>query len=377
MESPFSYSIDGKQFVTRLDFIEYCESQANSRELFNAGEFRYHNFPEKINVKEKIDPVKATSNWVGKLKQQGKPIVLMFGGGLDSTVALDFMMQANCPPDYLLTYTANPFDIDDFLCPMDMEPRYSLRYSREILENNKVLKKHTKLWHIHLDKTYAEEWFNKDEWLRVLTMGHSIESGNRWKSLPLLSAREKEEYTFIKGGNFPKVRQVDGRVEFYLVDIALGSILDAPVKRTYDFILDNTEMLKHMACEYHASFSKRLREGVDTRSLENMYDCHVDHTDKRYLNHFSKFIATQPPQLDKRFDSLVPYSEDVEKQPNIPYYAYQNRTPQKAWFTFLMAEWLQPSWYQDYKKTFQENEEWIKRINSYPGKLTKPIVLEE
>jgi hypothetical protein len=42
-----------------------------------------------------------------------------------------------------------------------------------------------------------------------------------------------------------------------------------------------------------------------------------------------------------------------------------------------MAEWLQPSWYHDYKKTFQENEEWIKRINSYPGKLTKPIVLEE
>ena len=378
MKSPFSYHIDGKEFVTRYDFIEYCDSKENPRHLFNTGEFRYHALPESIDINKKIDPVQATRDWIDGLREQnGKPIVLLFGGGLDSTVVLDFMIRANCPPDYLLTITSNPFDNKDFLCPLDMEARYSLRYSKEIIENNSVLKGKTKLWHLHQDKAFAEEWFESGKWLRALSMMQSLESVNRWKDIPPLSEQEKKQYTFIKGGNFPKVRIVDGEIQFYLVDVQLGSHLDIPEKKTHDFILDNPQMLAYMACEYHDSIKKRRTKDVGSRSLEEMYDCHYDHTDKRYIEDFNKFIATQPPQIDKRFDSLVPYMEDVKIDPDIPYYVYLHRTPTKSWFTFLMAEWLQPSWYQTYKRIFKENEEWIKRIHTYPGKLTKPIRLVE
>ena len=93
-----------------------------------------------LEINEKINPVDATSDWVNGLKQNDKPIALLFGGGLDSIFVLDCMIKSNCPPDYLLIYTSNPFDNYDFFCGGDMEPRYALRYADEIIRRKEAKK---------------------------------------------------------------------------------------------------------------------------------------------------------------------------------------------------------------------------------------------
>lgn len=371
MKQKFEYNVDNKSFHTRFDFIDYCHNRPNSKELFNSAEFTYRELPEYIDINEKIDPVDATSDWVNGLKQNDKPIALLFGGGLDSIFVLDCMIKSNCPPDYLLIYTSNPFDNYDFFCGVDMEPRYALRYADEIISNNPVLK-HTKIWHINLDKKHAEDWFANDDWLRQLSFGHSVESMDAWKFLPKISDIEAEKYTFIKGGNFPKVKMVENKPQFYLVDLQLGSIIDTPVKKTHDFILDNPKMFKYLCCQYYDFIVNNHKNYGKHKSLEKMFECHKDHTDKRYLEDFSKFIPTMPPQLDKRFDSLLPYIKDVKVDESFPYYSYLNRTCLKCWLLYLQAEFIKPNWFENYKKTALRNEQWIKTMNAYPGKITKP-----
>lgn len=375
MNPTFGYHIDDRVFHTRLDFIEHCEKQDNPRELFDTGKFQVYNLPTHIDIKEKIDPIDATARWMNKIKEDGKPTVLLFGGGLDSTLVLDFMMRSNNPPDYILTTTIDPFDNPDFLSGLDMEARYSLKYTKEIISNNSVLR-NTNIWHNHLGKEYAEKIFSSNDWLRTLTLFHSVESLAPHKFLPGLSDDDKNHYTFIKGGNFPKVQIVEGETpQFYLVDLQLGTAIDTPVKYTYDFILDNPEMFKYMTLEYYKQVTKADKS--TERSLENMFECHTDHSDKRYLDDFSKFIPTMPPILDKRFETLLPWIEDLDPDPSMPYYSYLHRTGLKSWMVYLQAEWMQPNWFQNYKKTFIENEEWIRRMHSYPGKLTTNIKIKD
>lgn len=374
MDPTFGYHIHDRVFHTRLDFIEYCEKHNNPIELFNTGKFQVYNLPTHIDINEKIDPIEATARWMNKIKQDGKPTVLLFGGGLDSTLVLDFMMRSHNPPDYILTTTIDPFDNPDFLSGLDMEARYSLKYTKEIIDNNSVLK-NTKIWHNHLGKEYAEKMFSSNDWLRTLTLFHSVESLAPHKFLPGLSDNDKNQYTFIKGGNFPKVQLVEGEApQFYLVDLQLGTAIDTPVKYTYDFILDNPEMFKYMTLEYYKQVTKA--DTSTERSLENMFECHADHSDKRYLDDFSKFIPTMPPILDKRFETLLPWIEDLDPDPSMPYYSYLHRTGLKSWMVYLQAEWMQPNWFQNYKKTFIENEEWIRRMHSYSGKLTTNIKIK-
>jgi len=381
MQQKFEYNVDNKSFHTRFDFIDYCHNKPNSKELFNSAEFIYRGLPEHVDINEKIDPLVATSDWLNGLKQNDKLIALLFGGGLDSIFVLDCMIKSNCPPDYLLIYTSNPFDNFDFFCAVDMEPRYALRYAKEIINNNPVLK-NTKIWHIHLNKEHAENWFANDDWLRQLSFRHSVESMDPWKFLPKISDAEAEKYTFIKGGNFPKVRVIDDKPQFYLVDLQLGSILDTPVKKTYDFILDNPEMFKYLCSQYYDFIVNNYKKPGKHKSLEMMVECHLDHPDKlyldgetgkRYLDDFSKFIPTMPPQLDKRFDSLLPYIEDVKVDDSVPYYYYLNFNYLKCWLLLLQAELFKPNWFENYKKTILRNEDWIKTINAYPGKITKSI----
>jgi hypothetical protein len=376
MNPTFGYHINDQVFHTRLEFIEHCEKHHNAKELFDSGQFKVYNLPSHINSNEEIDPIDSTARWMNKIKEDAKPTVLLFGGGLDSTLVLDFMIKANHPPDYILTTTIDPFDNPDFLSGLDMEARYTLKYVKEIIDNNSVLK-NTKIWHNHLGKEYAEKMFAGKEWLRTLTLFHSVESLAPHKFLPGLSEDEKQKYTFIKGGNFPKVSIVDGEPpQFYLVDLQLGTAIDTPVKYTYDFILDNPEMFKYMTLQYY----KQVTKGIDPtaeRSLDNMFECHTDHTDKRYLNDFKKFIPTMPPILDKRFETLLPWIEDLEVDESIPYYSYLHRAGLKSWLVYLQAEWMKPNWFENYKKTFIENENWIRRIRSYPGKITEFIKIKD
>lgn len=375
MNPTFGYHIHDKVFRTKLEFIEYCEKHHNSKDLFNSGQFKIYNLPNHIDSNEKIDPIDSTSRWMNNIKEDGKPTVLLWSGGLDSIIVLDFLIKSNQPPDYMLTYTIDPFNHPHFLSGLDMEARYSLKYAKEIIENNRVLK-NTKIWHKHLDRSYAEKVFAGEEWLRNLTLFHSVESFIPTKRLPELSEEEKQKYTFIIGGNFPKMKMIDGEPQFYLVDRQLGTAIDTPVKYTYDFILDNPEMFRYMTLQSYRQLLARNTTSTE-RSLEDMFECHTDHTDKRYIEDFKKFIPTMPPMLDKRFDTLIPRIQDLEVDESIPYYSYLHRTGLKAWLLYLQAEWMRPDWFENYKKTFMKHEDWIRRMHSYPGKLTKFIKIKD
>jgi hypothetical protein len=156
------------------------------------------------------------------------------------------------------------------------------------------------------------------------------------------------------------------------VDLQLGSIIDTPVKKTHDFILDNPKMFKYLCSQYYDFIVNNHKNYSKHKSLEKMFECHEDHTDKRYIEDFSKFIPTMPPQLDKRFDSLLPYIKDVKVDESFRYYSYLNRTTLKTWLLYLQAEFIKPNWFENYKKTVLRNEQWIKTMNAYPGKITKP-----
>lgn len=380
MEQPFEYVIDDKVFYSRLKFIEHCQSQNNSIQLFNTAEFRYNGLPDVIDVTEKIDPLLATAEWIKELKQDKKPIVLMFSGGLDSIFALDCMVKSDCPPDYLFTYTGDPFDRPGFYCGTYIETNYAIRYAEEIIKNNSKLR-HTKIWHIHLDQKSAEQHFADDTWLhRGVSWNFSVESFMPGRLLTHMTDDERDKYTFVHGGNFPKIKIVDQKPCFYLVDRQLCASLDVPENqrtKSRDFVLDNPKMFKYLCSQYYDYFKDNLGRIKEDRSLERMFECHGDHADKRYLKDFNRFIPTMPPQLEKRFDNAIPYIDSSEIDDSLPLHVYLNRSPFKAWLVYLQAELFKPKWFDNYKKTISSNQDWIKKMIAYPGKITKFINIQD
>ena len=375
MESSISYTVNGKKFHTRTDFLNYCKKQKNGRELFNTAKFEYKGLPTSVDVRQKIDPVMATKKWMDSLKQQGKPIVLMFSGGLDAIFALDLMIRGNCPPDHLLVYTKNIFDNDIFLNAQNVEPQYALRYCKEIIAGNSVMK-NTNLWHIHINKADADKHFAEEQWIKQQSFDYTIEGVMPFKTLPHITEKQWKKYVFINGGSVPKSKWVDGKIDsFFVVDRQLCGDLENHSKKHYDFILDNEDMVKYLCTQYYHFIDKEYT-GSKEKSLEHMHECHGDHADKRLLEEYRRLIPTMPPQLDKRFDILLPYIEDSEIDTTYPYHAYLHRQYFKAWVLYLEAEFHKPDWFAVYKESFTRNEKYIKEVSTFPGKITLPINIE-
>jgi hypothetical protein len=285
------------------------------------------------------------------------------------------MIRGNCPPDYLLVYTKNIFDNDNFYNAQNVEPQYALRYCQEIIAGNSVMK-NTGLWHIHINKADADKHFAEEEWVKQQSFDHTIEGVMPFKTLPHITEEEREKYVFISGGCWPKSKWVDGKLDsFFVVDRQLCSDLESDTKKQYDFILDNPDMVKYLCTQYY-HFIDKLSIGSKEKSLEHMYECHGDHADKRFLEEYRRLIPTMPPQLDKRFDILLPYIEDSELDTAYPYHAYLHRQYFKAWVLYLEAEFHKPDWFRVYKESFARHEKYIKEVSTYPGKMTNPIKIE-
>jgi len=94
MTPHFDYKIDDKLFYNRFDFVNYCLKQNNPTEIFNTGEFRYNGLPDHVDANNVIDPLTSTSKWMNGLRQNNKPVVLLFSGGLDGIFALDCMIRS-------------------------------------------------------------------------------------------------------------------------------------------------------------------------------------------------------------------------------------------------------------------------------------------
>ena len=376
MKQNIHYSLNDNKFFTRVDLIEYCEENESGDhskiDLFNTAEFSYSTLPDRISDSDYVDPITATNNWIKKLKKSNKPMVLLFSGGLDSIFALDCMIKSNCPPDYLLIYTYNPFDDENFFCSVNMEPLHALEYATDIINKTPELQ-NTKIWHIRKDKKYAEHFFSDESWLQILTIGHSIETSNHWAKLHGISNHQLENFIFIRGGNFPKVAEINNKLYFYVVDCQLGQIVDKKENKCYDFVLDNPEMFASLCISYNRTYQKDINK---SKFSPNTPSYKEDFANKLYLEEFKQFMTDIPPQLDKRFDRLLPYIEDVKINNSQEYYTYLNRTPLKSWLLYLQAELFQPTWFQKYKNAIKQNEVWIKTMHSYPGKITKMIPVE-
>lgn len=369
MPAPLVYSCHDKNFTSRYDLITYCLDQDDATTTFNQSQFIIPNLPAYLDMSEKIDPVIATGEWVQNFKDQGKKIVLHFSGGLDSLQALDNMIKAGTPPDYLYILTRNPFDQPDFFCATEMEFTYAMNYAKELISGNSVMK-NTKIWHEHLDKKDAEQWFNTDHWLKYTSFFHSLEcfAPSKWR--PLLPKDQDDKYVFILGGCTPKLHWNNGNLEFYYVDLQLDCIIDQQRQNNrYNYAMDNPQMLQY--------FCQRLLHiqqdnSVAEKNLDNMTECHGDHSDKRFLSEYHRIIPTMIPQLDKRFSKLLPDLHCIDTD-EFDYYTYLHRTGIKAWQFYLEAEFFQPQWLNKYKKTFMLNEALIRQINSFPGKLSQFI----
>lgn len=364
--NPIEYRIHDKSFHSRSDFINYCNTHKKDAD-FNAASFIYKNFPDKISVNDYVNPILASKMWLQELKKEDKPLVLLFSGGVDSIFALNCMLENNFPPNFILVYTLNPFDAHDIMCSHDMEPLNALSYLKEKISRDDRLKK-TKLWHIHLDKNYAEKFFSNDDWLKISGYSYSIESMGLWFDLPKIDQKTIEKYTFIKGGDVPRASIVDGKIKFYIVDLQLGERIDKQPPKCYDFILDNKLLFNSLCVKYAQKIKQNELSILNHASYKNNSGF------KYLLDEFSSLMPESVPQLDKRFSESVEHSDMILKSAD-ELLLHIHKTPLKTWLCYLQAEYFQPNWFQNYKKTIFSHTDWIIERQKCPGKISQLIDL--
>lgn len=360
-----SYKTKNGTFYSRTEFIESTKKCRGDAE-FNSASFVYANLPKSITTENYVDPVIASKLWLQKLKNQNKPLVLLFSGGVDSIFALNCMLESGFPPDYILVYTLNPFDRNDIMCSHDMEPISALHYLNEKIHNDLRLK-NSKIWHIHLDKDYAEEFFCNNKWLNISGYSHSIETLGLWFDLPKIDEKTVDKFTFIKGGDVPSYTIVDGKLNFFIVDLQLGERIDIQPVKCYDFVLDNELMFNSLCVKY----AQKINQNIKTEKKNcAMYKKNRTLETKYLLDEFSSLLSNCVPQLDKRFSEIITDNKLMHKTDN-DFLLQLHKTPLKTWLLYLQAELFQPDWFQKYKKTVLDNRKWVEEINDYPGKLSQ------
>ena len=368
MNTFIKYKTKKNTFSTRSEFLDYCESHVGDKKdaEFNSASFVYKNLPNYVTMDDYVEPVIAAQTWLKKLKNEEKPLVLLFSGGVDSIFALNCMLDCGFPPKYILVYTLNPFDRSDIMCSHDMEPMYALQYLKERINNDLRLNK-TKIWHVHLNQDYAEDFFSNKNWLKISGYSYSIETMGLWFELPKINEETIKKYTFIKGGDFPRATVIEEKLNFFIVDLQLGERTDRQPIKCYDFVLDNKLMFNSLCVKYAEKINQ------EKNSIKNCYANYKNDGGSKYLlDEFSNLMSDCVPQLDKRFsEKLEPYNSDPKDIDELILRLHRN--PLKTWLCYLQSEFFQPNWFQCYKKTVSEHYEWIEKRNRYLGKLSQFI----
>jgi hypothetical protein len=362
MITPIYYSINEQKFDRRVDLLKYLIK--NDQDI-SQSRFACDSFPNAINTDCLVEPDVCTYQWLKKLREKNKPIVLMFSGGVDSAFALKNMIYHDFPPDYVLIYTLDPFDDEDYMSPYNMETKLAIEYFEHLKKNNKILN-YTKLWHIHLNSKYANRYFDNYEWpMEISNYHYSLDTMAPWTDL--IEIPNPDDFIFIKGGDFPKFIHSSNESHFYIVDLQLSDI-DSKNRRCYDYILDNNDLLKCFA----AKIAKKQKQ----YNTQNM-SYNKEMGEKYLLNEFHNLTFEIPPQLDKRFNSSLPnYSDNTNKNfSNIG--KWLNKKNLKSWLLYLRAEEEKPNWYKKYKESIDFYEEWITTTNSISGLITTPVPVNQ
>lgn len=362
MKSSIEYRSFEKNFSSRSDLIGHC---IENKEQFENFSFIYKNLPRTVEFKENEDLIWSTKKWLFDLKRKNKPLVLMFSGGIDSAFALECMIENNCPPDFILIYTFDPFDDNSLLSPYNMESKLGIEYINTLKKKYSCLK-NTNIWHIHLDSHYMNMFFNDLDWpLNILGYEFSLNSPTLWFNLPEID--NWNEFTFIKGGDMPKLQiNHNNALFFYIVDKQLGERLDFTEKKCYDFILDNKSLF--------SSLCNILAKNHFTQNRNFQMPYNSEYGNKYLIEHFLNLVPNIPPQLDKRFSSLtIPFSD--ESLSERPLEMLLNERYLKEYLFYLRAEKETPNWYKKYKQALSIHKDWILTSFKFPGKISQKIPL--
>ena len=360
------YSINDKIFSTRSSLLKYCiEKEAN----FNSASFLYKNLPEQLNVEESVLPIDASKEWLFELKKENKPIVLLFSGGLDSIFALQSMIRAKCPPDFILVYTLDPFSNSSEFSPFVGEPALGLEYLK-YYKSITPLMKNTKIWQIHLSEKYAEEYYSNLDWPKTLLgYHHGCDTMGAWTTLPKIP--NYKNFIFIKGGDFPRTIIDDNSISFFIVDLQLGDRIDYSERKCYDFILDNPRMYNAVCLKY-AQLCKTNDPAKKISYMKNEMEKF-----SILSEHLTLPNNMLPPQISKGFNCLRQnYSDLTNNVDDENFIEVYNKNQLRSWMLFLESENKNPNWYKNYKKAMWLHKNWIIKVNSFPGLITKPLKID-
>lgn len=358
MKSSIKY-YSGKEEMTKSELIEKCNG---NRKKFNSSLFFYENLPPKVKFSKDDNLVRSTEKWLFDLKNKNKPLVLLFSGGIDSTFALTCMIENACPPDFILVYTFDPFNNENMYSPYNMESKLGIDYLNHLKKNVACLQD-TKIWHIHLDSEHADNFFDNEDWpLYNIGYNFSLDTLTPWFDLPKIS--NWDEFTFIKGGNIPRFQfDDDGELFFYIVDLQLGENIDFQNKKCYDFVLDNKSLFSSICNKFYKEIYKK------NDRLQIPYN--QEHGNKYLLEQFCELLPVLPPQIDKRFSSVIRHPH--KPLPNEPLAMFLNKTTVKSHFFYLRAEKQNPDWYKKYNAALNIHKEWIYTVLSFPGKISQKV----
>ena len=365
MKSNIQYSIDEKKFLTRSNLLENCIEQDAE---FNSASFLYDGLPHCLDLTDTTLPIDASKEWLFELRKQNKPLVLMFSGGIDSIFALESMIRAECPPDFILVYTVNPFVNSSEFSPFLAEPSLGLEYV-EYYKSITPLMKNTKIWRVNLDEKYAEKYYSNLDWPKsLLGYHHGCDTLAGWFCLPDIP--NYEDFIFIKGGDFPRTIVNDDSISFFIVDLQLGDRIDYSEKKCYDFIIDNPKMYNAICLRY-AQAHKIKKDG------ENLIYRKNEMQKLSVLGEHLKFSSDMfPPQLSKGFNCLIKnYSDNSYLNDDEKFIEFYNKSNLKSWSLFLEAELKKPNWYKQYKKSMHLHKDWIIKSNSFSGLITEPLTI--
>lgn len=362
MKSSIEYSSSKQSFLTKSELIKHCIKNKESIENFS---FLYKNLPKNIKFKENENLIQSTKKWLFDLKSKNKPVVLMFSGGIDSAFALKCMIENDCPPDFVLIYTLDPFDDNNVLSPYNMESKLGIEYLKYLKKITPCLK-NTVIWNIHLDSHYMNEFFDDIDWpTNVLGYEFSLDSSTLWFTLPKID--NWREFTFIKGGDIPKIQfEKNNELLFYIVDKQLDERIDFSEKKCYDLILDNQSLF----CSLCNTIAKNYFENTENFNL--VYN--KEHGTKYSIKEFQSLLPILPPQLEKRFTSLTSsfLSQSLSER---PLEMVLNERTLKSWVFYLRAEKENPAWYRKYKHALNIHKDWILASLEFPGKFSQKVPL--
>jgi hypothetical protein len=361
------YYLRNKKSPNLFNILQVCNETSEYNDII----FDYGDLPESVEFQHSPDLVKESKQWIEKIFNRGKPVVLLMSGGVDCSFTLECMIKNGFAPDAILVYTWDPYDRKPKFSPYVIEPTGALQYIDYKIKTTPILKK-TELWHEHLDKKFTENFFSDPDWpIEWIGHHHSIDTASRFASVP--NIKNPENYTFVVGGTTPHFDIKNNIINFYIVDKQFGdNRSNNSQNKCFDFILDDSKMFSAYCNSLIQSYvDEKNKKIVCSEQLEK-FPKYLFLKNKIKIPEIKKISSEIPPMFDKRLN-IQASSICGENSEDLLYNCNSNML--KTFLLYSEAIIDPPDWFFEYKKSFYSHEEWIKKCLDRPGILSKKIPL--